>query len=217
VAFDKLPPIDLVLVSHSHYDHMDIATLKRLWNRDRPLIVTSLGNDAILRGGGVESRTADWGGAVPVRPGIDVVVERVHHWGTRWAADRNRALWSGFTVRLPRGNIFFAGDTGYGDGRWPHEAAAHGPVRLAILPIGAYEPRDFMKENHVNPEESVAIFKALDPVVALGMHWGTFQLTFEPIGDPPARLAALRRAKGIPDSRFVAPEPGQSFSVPARR
>ena len=217
VAFDKLPPIDLVLVSHSHYDHMDLATLKRLWDRDRPLIVTSLGNDAILRGGGIESKAADWGDTVPVRPGIDVVVERVHHWGTRWAADRNRALWSGFTIRLPAGNIFFAGDTGYGDGRWPREAAARGPVRLAILPIGAYEPRDFMKENHVNPEESVAIFEELDPVVALGMHWGTFQLTFEPIGDPPARLAALRRAKSIPDSRFVAPEPGQSFSVPARR
>ena len=152
---------------------------------------------------------------MPVRGGAEVVVERNHHWASRWGVDRNRALWSAFTVRIPGGNIFFGGDTGWGDGSWVEEAARHGPFRLAILPIGAYEPRDFMKTHHINPEEAVRIFETLKPVTALGIHWGTFQLTFEPIGDPPRRLEALKRARGIARERFLATEVGRSFKVPA--
>jgi L-ascorbate metabolism protein UlaG (beta-lactamase superfamily) len=213
VRFEDLPAIDLVLVSHNHYDHMDVATLRRLQERDHPLIVTSLGNDALLRSHGIDAVARDWGGAVRAGPAI-VIVERVHHWSTRWGTDRNRALWSGFTVRLPGGNIFFGGDTGWGDGSWAREAARHGPFRLAILPIGAYEPRDVMQASHMNPEESFAVFEALAPTMALGVHWGTVQLTFEAIDDPPRRLAALRRARNVPPNRFVATEVGQTFSVP---
>ena len=212
VRFEDLPRIDLVLVSHNHYDHMDLPTLKRLRDRDRPLIVTSLGNDAILRGAGIESVTRDWGGRIRVRPRVEVIVERSHHWSSRWGADRNRALWSAFTVRTPAGNIFFAGDTGWGDGAWAREAARQGPFRLAILPIGAYRPREVMRPSHVNPEESYRLFEILDPVRALGMHWGTFQLSFEGIDDPPREIAALDRGRG----RFVTIEVGRSFSVPAR-
>jgi L-ascorbate metabolism protein UlaG (beta-lactamase superfamily) len=214
VAFERLPKIDLVLISHNHYDHMDLPTLKRLWERDRPLIVTSLGNDTILRGRGIEAAALDWGGRRRIGA-AEVIALRNHHWGSRWGTDRNRALWSAFTVRLPGGDIFFAGDTGWGDGSWVREAARSGPFRLAIIPIGAYEPRDFMKTNHINPEEAVRIFEALRPARALGIHWGTFQLTFEPIGDPPRRLAALKTARGIAPERFVAIQPGRSFRVPA--
>lgn len=216
VRFEDLPRIDLVLVSHNHYDHMDLPTLERLWRRDRPLIVTSLGNDAILKWHGIKAKAADWGGRVPVRPGVSVVVERVHHWGSRWGSDRNRALWSGFTVRLPGGDIFFAGDTGYGDGTWVRQAAARGPVRLAVLPIGAYAPRDVMRGNHMNPPEAMRVYKALHPVMGLGIHWGTFQLTFEPIDAPRRWLNQLRRDGGAQAQGFIATEPGQSFSVPAR-
>ena len=213
VAFERLPKIDLVLISHNHYDHMDLPTLKRLWQRDRPLIVTSLGNDTILRGRGIEAIALDWGGRRRLA-GAEVIVERNHHWGSRWGTDRNRALWSAFTVKLPGGNIFFAGDTGWGDGSWVQEAARSGPFRFAVIPIGAYEPRDFMKTNHINPEEAVRIFEALNPTAALGVHWGTFQLTFEAIDDPPRRLAALRRQREIEPTRFAATEVGRSFSVP---
>jgi L-ascorbate metabolism protein UlaG (beta-lactamase superfamily) len=218
IRLEDLPRIDLVLVSHDHYDHMDLPTLKRLWDRDRPLIVTSLGNDSILRKAGVQARAFDWGQATPCRlqsrPACFVTVERVHHWGSRWGTDRNRALWSGFTISLPGGNVFFAGDTGFGDGGWAAEAARHGPFRLAILPIGAYEPRDVMQANHMDPDEAVRVFEALNPKMALGIHWGTFQLTFESIGDPPKRLAAARRARGIEEGRFVATEVGRTFRVP---
>ena len=214
VRFEDLPRIDLVLLSHNHYDHMDLPTLRRLWQRDRPFIVTSLGNDTILRAEGIDAVARDWGQRVAVREGVEVLVERNHHWSSRWFTDRNRALWSAFTVRLPGGNVFFAGDTGWGDGGWVREAAAHGPFRLAIIPIGAYEPRDFMRTHHINPEEAVDVFEALSPARALGIHWGTFQLTFEPIDEPRQRLAALRRARGIADDRFVAVEAGQGFDVP---
>jgi L-ascorbate metabolism protein UlaG (beta-lactamase superfamily) len=209
IRFDDLPKIDLVLVSHNHYDHMDLPTLKRLWRRDRPRILTGLGNDTILRGAGIDSSAFDWG------EGTDLVtVEPNHHWSSRWGTDRNRALWSAFTLHLPGGNVYFAGDTGWGDGRWAEAAARHGPFRLAILPIGAYAPRDVMKPNHVNPEEAVAIFERLKPAMALGVHWGTFQLTFEAIDDPPRRLAAAARARGVAPGRFLATEAGRSFSVP---
>jgi L-ascorbate metabolism protein UlaG (beta-lactamase superfamily) len=128
--------------------------------------------------------------------------------------DRNRALWSGFTVRLPGGNLFFAGDTGWGGDGWVRDVARHGPFRLAIIPIGAYEPRDFMRSNHVDPEEALAIFRTLGADRGLGVHWGTFQLTFEPIDDPRRRLAALARAQGLAPDRFVALEAGESLVIP---
>jgi L-ascorbate metabolism protein UlaG (beta-lactamase superfamily) len=214
VRFEDLPRIDLVLISHNHYDHMDLPTLQRLWERDRPLIVTSLGNDTILAGAGVESVTRDWGGRVPVRAGVEVIVERNHHWGSRWGADRNRALWSAFTIVTPGGNIFFAGDTGFGDGAWVRAAAAHGPFRLAIIPIGAYLPRDVMQNSHIGPAEALRIFAALNPARALAIHWGTFQLAFEAMDDPPRSLAALARSQGLAPDRFTATEVGQTFSVP---
>lgn len=213
VRFEDLPKIDLVLVSHNHYDHMDLPTLQRLWKRDRPAIVTSLGNDTLLRGAGVKSTALDWNGSHVFKAGI-VFAGRNQHWSSRWGTDRNRALWSAFTIQLPGGNIFFAGDTGYGDGSWADKAALDGPYRLAILPVGAYLPRDVMQANHMDPDEAVRVFEKLNPRMALGMHWGTFQLTFESIDDPPRRLAAATKALGIASGRFVTTEVGRTFAVP---
>jgi L-ascorbate metabolism protein UlaG (beta-lactamase superfamily) len=214
VRFDDLPKIDVVLVSHNHYDHLDLVTLERLWARDRPLIVTSLGNDTILKGRGIPAVAKDWGGRVPVRPGVEVIVDRVHHWGSRFGKDRNRALWSGFTVTLPGGNLFFAGDTGPGDMSWPAQAARHGAVRLALLPIGAFRPRQLMSGNHLGPKEAVDVFRRMDPAYALGIHWGTFQLTTERIDEPREYLAASLRSAGIPADRFRATEAGVGWDVP---
>lgn len=214
VRFEDLPKIDLVLVSHNHYDHMDLPTLERLWKRDRPLIVTSLGNDAILKAHGIAAVARDWDGRVAVRPGVSVTVERVHHWSSRWGEDRNRALWSGFTVALPGGNIFFAGDTGWGDGSWQRLAARHGPFRLAILPIGAYHPREIFGRSHVDPGQAVELFRMLGAGRALGVHWGTFQLTDEGADAPPIELAERLQAAGVVPGRFVTTPPGKPLLVP---
>jgi L-ascorbate metabolism protein UlaG (beta-lactamase superfamily) len=181
------------------------------------MIVTSLGNDTILRGEGIESVALDWGGRVPLpHGGGEVVVLRNHHWGSRWGTDRNRALWSAFAIRTRQGNIFFAGDTGWGDGSWVREAARAGPYRLAIIPIGAYLPREVMQNSHVGPQEALAMFGILAPRQALAVHWGTFQLSFEGMDQPAQVLAELQRRQGMPAGRFIATPAGQPFSVPAR-
>lgn len=199
VRFADLPKIDIVLVSHDHYDHLDLATLKRLWDRDRPVIVTSLGNDAVIGQAGVPAVARDWGGRVGARDGVDVIVTRGHHWGSRWIADRNRALWSSFVVVLPGGNLFFAGDTGPGDLKWADEAAAYGPVRLALIPIGAFRfsPGQMVAGSHIGPLDAVEVDRRLDASRAIGVHWGTFHLSYEAWDTPPRLLAAASRCAGV--------------------
>jgi len=198
IAFDALPRIDLVLVSHNHYDHLDKATLKRLWQRDRPRIVTSLGNDSVIGQTGAQATALDWGQRVAIKPGVSVTVTRNHHWGSRWFTDRNRALWSSFVVTLPGGNVFFAGDTGMGDGQWPGEAAALGPIRLALIPIGAFRFVDGQMESgsHIGPVDAVEVYRRLGAAHAIAIHWGTFRLSFEGYDTPPKLLAAAMRCTG---------------------
>ena len=205
-----LPKIDLIVVSHNHYDHLDLSTLKRLWQRDRPLIVTSLGNDAILRSAGIGAVAADWNRAVTVqgRPRVDathfwtrpirVHVFRNHHWSSRWVTDRNRALWSSFVVELPGGNLFFAGDTGFGDGRWPAEARRYGPIRLALIPIGAFrfEPGQMDSDSHIGPIQAAEVHARLGASTSIPIHWGTFRLSYEGYRTPPALLRATLECTG---------------------
>ena len=217
VRFEDLPKIDLVLVSHNHYDHLDKATLRRLWQRDRPRIVTSLGNDSVIGQVGAEATALDWGNRLEVAPGITVAVTRNHHWGSRWFTDRNRALWSSFVVSLPSGgNIFFAGDTGMGDGEWPAEAAALGPIRFALIPIGAFRfvPGQMASGSHIGPVDAVRVFDRLGASFALPIHWGTFRLSFEGHDTPPKMLAEMMRCAGEPE-RFAPGVIGRSVEVPA--
>lgn len=218
VRFEDLPKIDLLLVSHNHYDHLDKPTLRRLWARDRPRIVTSLGNDSVIGQVGAEAIALDWGGRTAVRPGVEVVAVRAHHWTSRWFTDRNRALWSGFVVRLPSGgNLYFSGDTGFGDGEWPREAAGYGPIRLAILPIGAFRfvPGQMRTGSHMGPLEAVRAFDRTGAGSALPVHWGTFRLSYEGHDTPPRMLAALMRCAGADPARFAARGIGEAFEVAA--
>ena len=215
IRFEDLPRIDLVLVSHNHYDHMDLATLKRLWERDRPLILTSLGNDSVIAQAGVPSRALDWGQRAVLRPGIEAVVTRGHHWDSRWFADRNRALWSSFVVRLPHGNFFFAGDTGLGDGKWPGEAAALGPIRLAAIPIGAFRFDEGQMGNgsHIGPEGAVQVWNGLGRPRAIPIHWGTFRLSREGYATPPRMLDGMLRCGGADPARFAAVRIGEPVAI----
>lgn len=241
VRFEDLPKIDLVLISHNHYDHMDLPTLKRLWDRDRPLVVTSLGNDSVIGSAGVPARALDWGGqakvpAACVRLGrtrdaqgrrtqclyrsiATVHVTRSHHWGSRWFADRSRALWSSFVVDLPHGNFFFAGDTGIGDGKWPAEAAALGPVRFAAIPIGAFrfDEGQLGGASHIGPKDAVRVWDGLGRPAALAVHWGTFRLSREGYATPPEMLRGMLRCAGEDPARFAAHRIGETFGVPPLR
>ncbi len=199
IAFDDLPKIDLVVVSHNHYDHMDLGTLKKLWDRDKPLIVTSLGNDEVMKNAGITAVARDWGSRVAVKPGVDVIVTRNHHWSSRWGVDRNRALWSSFVITLPGGNVMFSGDTGFGDGQWPIEAAKYGPVRLALIPIGAFrfQPGQMGIGSHIGPIDAAEVFVRSKARSAIGIHWGTFRLSFEAYATPPKLLDIVNQCRGI--------------------
>lgn len=215
VRLADLPHIDLVLLSHDHYDHMDRHALKWLWRRDKPLIVTGLGNNRRLAEWGIPSQARDWGGIVPVRPGIAVILDRAHHWSARSERDKDETLWTGFTVTLPGGDIYYAGDTGPGDMRWAIEAAAHGPVRFAILPIGAIHKNGKVTGNHIDPAQAVTAFGQLHAGAALGVHWGTFELTDEPIDLPPTWLRRATAAVGLAPDRFRTTEAGEEWAIPS--
>jgi L-ascorbate metabolism protein UlaG (beta-lactamase superfamily) len=213
IRFEDLPKIDVILVSHNHYDHMDLPTIKRLWERDHPKIITSLGNDTVMGATGATVMAADWGGRFTIKPGIDVIITRNHHWGSRWGSDQRRALWSSFVVTLPGGNIFFAGDTGYGDGKWPVEAAAYGPVRFAMIPIGAFRfaPGQMEIGSHIGPIKAERVFAGLGAAFAMPVHWGTFQLSYEARDTPPKMLAEVMKCGGYADPSVFA---GQGIGVP---
>ena len=194
LAMKDLPKIDLLLVSHNHYDHMDVQSLKDIARRDQPMTITPLGNGPILQRQGL-ARIAerDWWERVELADGAGVIVTPAQHWSVRALPDRNRALWSGFIMETPRHKIFFAGDTGYA-AHFKEIRARHGVMDLALLPIGAYEPRWFMKDQHMNPEDAVLAHLDLQAKRSIGMHFGTFQLTDEDFDAPVKELqAALKK------------------------
>jgi L-ascorbate metabolism protein UlaG (beta-lactamase superfamily) len=216
IAFDALPPLDAVLISHNHYDHMDMATLRRLHRDHGPLMVTSLGNDGILQRAipGVRAAAADWWGRVDLGNGAEVTIAPVYHWSARAGRDRRMALWSGFSLRTNGGSVYFSGDTGYADGHFFREARRRiGRPDLALIPIGAYAPRWFMSSQHADPNEAVQILEDLEAVRAVGIHWGVFQLTDEPRDEPPRLLLEALARRGIANHLFPAGEPGLSYEA----
>lgn len=207
VAFDDLPPIDVVLISHSHYDHLDVDTLTRLAERDDPLVLAGLGNDGLLDPLGVQNRTLGWTDTVE-HAGLTVHGRPSRHFAGRGLFDRMRTLWLSYVLETSVGPVYFAGDTGYGR-HFADAAAEFGPPALALLPIGAYEPRDFMGPIHMNPADAVQAHRDLGARQSLGIHHGTFQLTYESQDDP---VEALASARGDDDT-FVALLPGEALSI----
>ena len=216
IAFEALPKIDAVLVSHGHYDHLDIATLSRLANRFAPRVITPLGNDLTMRqaNGAIRAEGYDWHDRVELGGGIVVHLVPTSHWSARGLFDRNKALWASFVLETPAGKIYVVCESAYGGGKhFRRVGEAHGPLRLALLPIGAYEPRWFMRDQHMNPEDAVKALLDCGAQAALAHHHGTFQLTDEAIDEPAQALAEALDAAGIPRERFVALKPGQVVEI----
>jgi L-ascorbate metabolism protein UlaG (beta-lactamase superfamily) len=212
VAFDDLPAIDAILVTHNHYDHLDLAALSALNARRRARILTPLGNDAIIAAHDptLASEAFDWGARVALSKDVAVHFEPAHHWSARGIGDRRLALWCAFAIETPDGVIYCVGDTGFGDGAIFRDIREkYGAPRLALIPIGAYEPRWFMKDFHINPAEAVEVFGLCGARNAIAHHWGTFQLTDEAIEAPREALGMALVEAGVEAARFRALRPGE--------
>jgi L-ascorbate metabolism protein UlaG (beta-lactamase superfamily) len=210
IAFEDLPRIDAILVSHNHYDHLDIATLRRLHERHAPLIVTPLGNDEVIRRQVPDAKVVagDWGDRFEIA-GAEIDIVPANHWSSRNLNDRRMALWGGFMLRTRVGLVYFAGDTGYGSGGiFRALRKLYGRPDLALVPIGAYAPEWFMGSQHCDPEDAVQIMLDLEARHALGIHWGTFQLTNEAREEPAHRLMSALAKRDIAAKRFSPARPG---------
>lgn len=230
LALDALPHIDVVLVSHNHYDHLDEASVRALARQPGgpPLFVVPLGIGPWLAAHGVpDAVELDWWQRHTLDRGgesAEITLTPAQHWSSRSLTDRMATLWGGFAVTSPAFHAFYSGDTAYSRDFAdiaahfaPRQDAAHGGgFDLALLPIGAYAPRWFMQQQHVDPAEAVQIHSDLRSKRSIGVHWGTFALTDEPLDQPPRDLAAAVRQQGLADGAFTTMAIGETRRLPRR-
>lgn len=214
IRFEDLPRIDVVLISHNHYDHMDLPTLKRLYERDRPRFIVGLGNASLLESAGIEGvEEMDWWQSLQLGSHTQLTGVPAQHFSMRWIGDRNQRLWLGYVIDSPDGKVYFAGDTGMG----PHFKQIYqrfGPMRLSLLPIGAYRPRWFMSSVHLDPHQAVEAHRELHSQVSIGIHFGTFQLADDGEDEPVQELAAARQSLGVSEQEFWVLGFGEGRQLP---
>ena len=214
LSLADLPPIDLALISHNHYDHLDDAAVRALAKAHPQMtFVVPLGLKRWFAARGI-GRVLElyWWQSGTVGE-ARVTALPAQHFSGRGLADRNATLWCSLLLEIAGKKVYFAGDTGYSRD-FADIASEHPVIDLALLPIGAYEPNWFMRSVHVNPEEAVRIFQDLGAKQAVGMHWGTFRLTLEPMDEPPQRLTRALAKAGIAPERFIVMQHGETRRIP---
>jgi L-ascorbate metabolism protein UlaG (beta-lactamase superfamily) len=209
IRFEDLPPIDIVVVSHNHYDHLDIPTLKKLSNKYSPKILVGLKNGDLLKKEGIENFIEmDWYQTTQFK-NLKITFMPNQHWSARGLFDKFETLWGGYIIESTKGEIYFAGDTGYG--KFFKEIKKKFPnIILSFLPIGAYEPRWFMKPAHINPKEAVRGHIELGSKHSVGVHFGTFQLTDEGRDEPIKALIKCLKGKNL---SFRIPAFGKAYTL----
>jgi L-ascorbate metabolism protein UlaG (beta-lactamase superfamily) len=203
VALDQLPAPDVVLVTHDHRDHMDLPTLKRL--PADALYIVPAGNAPRLHKPNIVE--LDWWESHALGE-LTITLVPARHWSMRMPWNRNETLWGGYVIRGPEGCAYHSGDTAWGD-HFAEIGARCGPIDWAMLPIGGYAPRWFMEPQHIDPLEAARAFEALRARNLLAMHWGTYRLTDEAIGEPPALLRTYWSNHGLDPARLWVCDPGE--------
>jgi L-ascorbate metabolism protein UlaG (beta-lactamase superfamily) len=214
LRFEDLPLIDIVLISHNHYDHLDLKTLVKLRVRHNPRFVTGLGNRAFLNAREIIDVTElDWWEGARISNQLSVTCVPAKHFSGRWLTDGDNTLWCGYVIQASTGNIYFAGDTGMGS-HFVEVKNRFGPLRLVLLPIGAYLPGWFMHPVHISPNEAVELHHLLEPRVSMAIHFGTFALGDDGEFEPVLKLREALSNKDEIDSRFWVLEHGEGRDVP---
>lgn len=210
LAFDLLPRLDVILISHNHYDHLDLDSIKMIDAKFHPLFLVPLGNEKLLLKEGVQNvKALDWWEEIKIK-NISFTFAPAQHWSARSLWDRNETLWGSFMLESSKSKIYFGGDTGLG----PHFLEIKkrlGSPDLALLPIGAYRPKWFMKNYHLSPEEAVIAHREIGAKKSIGIHFGTFQLSDESIDDPVIDLKKALKKFNISDEEFIILDQGQTF------
>jgi L-ascorbate metabolism protein UlaG (beta-lactamase superfamily) len=213
LSMAELPPIDLVLISHDHYDSLDTQSILELLRRpggEKTQFFVPLGLKELFTDLGVrEVREFDWWDT-HVLDGNEVTAVPAKHWSKRGLIGRNNTLWAGWVVRAGDFSFLFTGDSGY-DPLFLEIGERLGPFDLSAIPIGAYEPRWFMHHHHIDPEEAVRVHRDVRSKLSVAIHWGTFILTDEPLDEPPVRLARARESSGIPPDEFRVLRHGETL------
>jgi L-ascorbate metabolism protein UlaG (beta-lactamase superfamily) len=214
IKLEQLPKIHIVLLSHNHYDHLDIMTMRTIFGAHHPKIVVPLGVKRFLEenwiGGSVEM---DWWQEDSLVSDVRIQSVPAQHFSGRGMLDRDKTLWCGYVLKTTKGNIYFAGDTGYNESTFKEIGDKAGPFKLSLLPIGAYQPRWFMSPIHTSPDEAVRIHMDVKSELSIGSHFGTFPLADEGLDEP---KQDLRRALGLNNislEKFITLEEGQPFIV----
>jgi N-acyl-phosphatidylethanolamine-hydrolysing phospholipase D len=213
IDYKRLPPIDAVVISHSHYDHLDLKAIEQLASSTHFLVPLKLKQWFVEQDvKSVNVTELDWWQTHDFN-GVSFQALPSQHWSARGIGDRFETLWASWSITVGDKHLWFAGDTGYNPYQFKKIGEKVAAIDLALIPIGAYSPRWFMQAYHVNPEEAVQIHLDIGAAKSIGMHWGTFPLTAEEPGEPPLKLAEARRGKQIDEQAFITISVGQTLAL----
>jgi L-ascorbate metabolism protein UlaG (beta-lactamase superfamily) len=208
IRFEDLPRIDMILLSHNHYDHLDMMTLKKLWQRDQPKVVTALGVSAFLKKNNIESAIdLDWWESTTVFD-LPVTAVPAQHFSSRGMFDRDGTLWCGFMLKLEGGYFYFVGDTGYNDNTFKEIGNRFSPIQLALVPIGAFKPKWFMSPIHCSPAQAVQIHLDVKARASVATHFGTFPLADDGQAEPVVELDKALLEQGLTRNDFMVLKEG---------
>jgi len=212
IRFEDLPLIDVVIISHNHYDHLDVSTMKKLIKTHNPQIITPLGVGAFVKQlGSSRARDLDWWEQTELPSNLPIVAVPAQHFSGRGTFDRDATLWCGYVIKSKSGNIYFAGDSGYGE-FFKTIGEKFGEMAVSLIPIGAYLPQWFMSPIHISPEEAVQVHRDVNSRISLGMHFGTFPLADDGQGQPESDLQKAVNEAGLTKDEFIIPAEGQAIA-----
>ena len=210
INFEDLPNIDHVLISHNHYDHLDEATVKRLWKKFQPTFICPLGVDEFIRSLAIDKVISlDWWQEMPLNHELAVASVPAQHFSGRGMLDRDATLWCGYVIKRQGGNIYFAGDTGYDQSIFQEIGDSMKPIKLALIPIGAYKPLWFMSPVHISPHQAVQVHRDLGSEQSVATHFGTFPLGDDGQLEPVTDLRKALKEQNVADDKFWVLKEGE--------